>query len=37
MFKIMHWPGAGPMLVVGLTVEAVIFFFSAFEPLTRRN
>lgn len=32
MFKIMHWPGAGPMLVVGLTVEAVIFFFSAFEP-----
>ena len=32
MFKIMHWPGAGPMLVVGLTTEAVIFFFSAFEP-----
>lgn len=32
MFKIMHWPGAGPMLVVGLSVEAVIFFFSAFEP-----
>jgi len=32
MFKIMHWPGAGPMLVVGLTVEAIIFFFSAFEP-----
>jgi len=31
MFKIMHWPGAGPMLVVGLTVEAIIFFFSAFE------
>ncbi len=33
LFKIMHWPGAGPMLVVGLTTEAVIFFFSAFEPL----
>ena len=33
MFKIMHWPGAGPMLVVGLSVEALIFFFSAFEPL----
>jgi hypothetical protein len=33
MFKIMHWPGAGPMLVFGLTVEAIIFFFSAFEPL----
>lgn len=33
LFKIMHWPGAGPMLVVGLSVEALIFFFSAFEPL----
>ena len=33
LFKIMHWPFAGPMLVVGLTVEAIIFFFSAFEPL----
>jgi gliding motility-associated protein GldL len=33
MFKIMHWPGAGAMLVGGLTTEAVIFFFSAFEPL----
>jgi len=33
LFKIMHWPGAGPMLVVGLGTEAVIFFFSAFEPL----
>jgi gliding motility-associated protein GldL len=32
MFKIQHWPGAGPMLVCGLSVEAVIFFFSAFEP-----
>lgn len=33
MFKIMHWPGAGAMLVIGLSTEAVIFFFSAFEPL----
>lgn len=33
MFKIMHWPGAGIMLVAGLSTEAVIFFFSAFEPL----
>lgn len=33
MFKIQHWPGAGPMLVVGLSVEAFIFFMSAFEPL----
>ena len=32
MFKIMHWPGAGPMLVAGLSTEAIIFFFSAFEP-----
>ena len=31
MFKILHWTGADLMLVVGLTTEAVIFFFSAFE------
>lgn len=31
MFKIMHWEGANNMLVVGLTTEAVIFLFSAFE------
>ncbi|HSV88946.1 MAG TPA: gliding motility protein GldL [Bacteroidales bacterium] len=33
LFKIMHWPFAGPMLVIGMAVEAVVFFFSAFEPL----
>jgi len=33
MFKIMHWPGASVMIVAGLTTEAIIFFFSAFEPL----
>jgi len=33
LFKIQHWPGAGIMLTVGLLVEAIIFFFSAFEPL----
>jgi len=33
MFKIMHWPGAGPMLVVGLSTEALIFAFSAFQPV----
>ena len=33
LFKIMHWPGAGPMLIVGLGTEAFIFFVSAFEPL----
>ena len=33
LFKLMHWPGAGPMLVIGMGTEAVIFFFSAFEPV----
>lgn len=33
LFKIMHWPGASAMLIVGLGVEAGIFFISAFEPL----
>ena len=33
LFKLTHWPGANIMLTVGLIVEAVIFFFSAFEPL----
>lgn len=33
LFKIQHWALAGPMLTVGLTTEALIFFFSAFEPL----
>ncbi|MCZ4408027.1 gliding motility protein GldL [Cryomorphaceae bacterium 1068] len=33
LFKIQHWPFAGALLVVGLTTEAVIFFFSAFEPV----
>jgi len=33
LFKIQHWSGAGLMLTVGLLTEAVIFFFSAFEPL----
>lgn len=31
LFKIQHWPYSGPLLVVGLLTEAVIFFFSAFE------
>lgn len=33
LFKIMHWPGAGTLLTIGLSVEAMIFFISAFEPL----
>lgn len=32
LFKIMHWPGAGPMLTIGLGTEALIFLVSAFEP-----
>lgn len=33
LFKILHWKFASEMLIVGLSTEAVIFFFSAFEPL----
>jgi len=33
LFKLTHWPGANEMLTVGLITEAIIFFFSAFEPL----
>ncbi len=33
LFKIMHWPGAGMMLTIGLLVEAGIFVISAFEPV----
>jgi len=33
LFKIQHWPGASEMLIVGLGTEAIIFFFSAFEPI----
>lgn len=33
LFKIQHWPFAGPMLIVGLGTEALIFIFSAFEPI----
>ena len=32
LFKIMHWPGANIMLILGMGVEGVIFFLSAFEP-----
>ena len=33
LFKILHWPFADIMLIVGLLTEAAIFFISAFEPL----
>jgi gliding motility-associated protein GldL len=32
LFKIMHWPGAGIMLIVGLGTEAILFFLFAFAP-----
>lgn len=33
LFKILHLPGANEMLILGMGTEAVIFTFSAFEPL----
>ncbi|NVO08455.1 MAG: gliding motility protein GldL [Bacteroidales bacterium] len=33
MFKILHLKGAAQMLMVGMSIEAIIFFFSAFEPI----
>jgi gliding motility-associated protein GldL len=33
LFKIMHWPFASEMLIVGLITEAAIFAFIAMEPL----
>jgi gliding motility-associated protein GldL len=31
LFKINHYPGANYMLLVGMSIESIIFFFSAFE------
>ncbi|MCL1850971.1 MAG: gliding motility protein GldL [Bacteroidetes bacterium] len=33
LFKILHIKGADLMLMLGMGTEAIIFFFSAFEPL----
>ena len=33
LFKIMHWPLASEMLILGMGTEVIIFFFSAFEPM----
>jgi len=33
LFKILHLPGANIMLIAGMGTEAIIFVFSAFEPL----
>ncbi len=35
LFKLMHWPGANVMLIVGLGTEALIFLISAFEPVDK--
>jgi len=32
LFKILHWPGANEMLIVGMGVEALVFLISAFDP-----
>ena len=33
LFKILHWPFANEMLMVGMFTEAIIFAISAFEPI----
>lgn len=33
LFKLMHWPGAGGMLIAGLGTEAIIFAITAFLPI----
>ena len=33
LFKLTHWPFANQKLTIGKVTEAIIFFFSAFEPL----
>jgi gliding motility-associated protein GldL len=33
LFKIMHWPGSGILLTVGLLTEAGIFILSVMEPI----
>ncbi|WP_417352324.1 gliding motility protein GldL [Flavobacterium alkalisoli] len=35
LFKLMHWPGASLMLIVGLSTEALIFGLSAFDPVDK--
>lgn len=33
LFKIMHWPAANEMLIIGLVTEALVFTISAFEKV----
>ncbi|MEK8180493.1 gliding motility protein GldL [Flavobacterium buctense] len=35
LFKIQHWTGASLMLIIGLSVEALIFGLSAFDPVDK--
>jgi len=35
LFKIQHYPGAGPLLIIGLITEALIFGLSAFDPVDK--
>ncbi|RZJ66410.1 MAG: gliding motility protein GldL [Flavobacterium sp.] len=35
LFKIQHYPGAGPLLIIGLCTEALIFGLSAFDPVDK--
>lgn len=35
LFKLMHWPGASAMLIIGLGTEALIFGLSAFDPVAK--
>jgi len=33
LFKIAHWPNGTTILAIGMIVEAIVFFISAFEPI----
>ncbi|CAM4206048.1 gliding motility protein GldL [Gillisia hiemivivida] len=33
LFKIMHWPFGNEFLIAGLVTEALVFAYSAFEPV----
>ncbi len=33
LFKIAHWPYGTYILAIGMIVEAIVFFISAFEPI----
>ena len=35
LFKLMHWPFASAMLIIGLGTEALIFGLSAFDPVDK--